>query len=75
MEFLEGLYNNFLRFFSWQELSFLFTGTGLLVMVNLVLSEGLLSLDNALVLAILVSHLPKDQSYKLGPIKLSNNGL
>jgi YkoY family integral membrane protein len=71
MEFLEGLYHNFLRFFSWQELSFLFTGTGLLVMLNLVLSEGLLSLDNALVLAILVSHLPKDQSYKLGPFKLS----
>jgi len=71
MELLEGLYNNFLRFFSWEELSFLFTGTGLLVMLNLVLSEGLLSLDNALVLAILVSHLPTDRSYKLGPFKMS----
>jgi YkoY family integral membrane protein len=71
MELLEGFYHNFLRFFSWQELSFLFTGTGLLVMLNLVLSEGLLSLDNALVLAILVSHLPKDRWYKLGPFKLS----
>jgi len=71
MELLEGFYNNFLRFFSWEELSFLFTGTGLLVMVNLVLSEGLLSLDNALVLAILVSHLPTDRSYKLGPFEMS----
>jgi YkoY family integral membrane protein len=71
MELLEGFYNNFLRFFSWEELSFLFTGTGLLVMVNLVLSEGLLSLDNALVLAILVSHLPTDRSYKLGPFQMS----
>lgn len=71
MEFLEGFYNNFLRFFSWEELSFLFTGTGLLVMLNLVLSEGLLSLDNALVLAVLVSHLPTDRSYKLGPIRMT----
>jgi YkoY family integral membrane protein len=71
MELLEGFYHNFLRFFSWQELSFLFTATGLLVMLNLVLSEGLLSLDNALVLAILVSHLPKDRWYKFGPFKLS----
>lgn len=71
MELLEGFYNNFLRFFSWEELSFLFTGTGLLVMLNLVLSEGLLSLDNALVLAIMVSHLPTDRSYKLGPFEMS----
>lgn len=71
MEFLDGLYHNFLRFFSWEELSFLFTGTGVLIMLNLVLSEGLLSFDNALVLAILVSHLPKDESYKLGPFEMS----
>lgn len=71
MEFLDGLYHNFLRFFSWEEVSFLFTGTGLLVIVNLVLSEGLLSFDNALVLAILVSHLPRDQSCKLGPFEMS----
>jgi YkoY family integral membrane protein len=71
MEFLDGLYHNFLRFFSWEELSFLFTGTGMVVMLNLVLSEGLLSFDNALVLAILVSHLPRDRSYKLGPFKMS----
>jgi YkoY family integral membrane protein len=71
VEFFEGFYHNFLRFFSWEELSFLFTGTGLLVMFNLVLSEGLLSLDNALVLAVLVDHLPTDRSYKLGPIEMS----
>ena len=71
MDFLEGLYNNFLRFFSWQEISFLFTGTGLLVMLNLVLSEGLLSFDNAIVLAIMVSHLPKEQSYRIGPLEMS----
>jgi YkoY family integral membrane protein len=71
VEFLDGFYQNFLRFFSWEEISFLFTGTGVLVMLNLVLSEGLLSFDNALVLAIMVSHLPKDESYKLGPIEMS----
>jgi len=71
MEFLDGFYQNFLRFFSWEEISFLFTGTGMLVMLNLVLSEGLLSFDNALVLAIMVSHLPRDRSYRLGPVKMS----
>ncbi len=71
MEYLDGFYQNFLRFLSWEEISFLFTGTGLLVMVNLVLSEGLLSFDNALVLAILVSHLPKDVFYRLGPLQMS----
>ena len=71
MELIDGLYQNFLRFFSWEEVSFMFTGTGALVMLNLVLSEGLLSFDNALVLAILVSHLPKDQKYRLGPFEMS----
>jgi YkoY family integral membrane protein len=71
VEFLDGFYHNFLRFFSWNEFSFLFSGTGVLVMLNLVLSEGLLSFDNALVLAILVSHLPKDEYYRFGPLKMS----
>lgn len=71
MEFFEGLYHNFLRFFSWEELSFIFTGTGFLVILNLVLSEGLLSFDNALVLAVMVSHLPRDTTYRLGPFEMS----
>jgi YkoY family integral membrane protein len=71
MDFLDGFYTNFLRFFSWEEISFLFTGTGLLVILNLVLSEGLLSFDNAIVLAVLVSHLPKDESYRVGPVRMS----
>lgn len=71
MEFLDGLYHNFLRFFTWEEFSFLFTGTGVLIILNLILSEGLLSFDNALVLAILVSHLPRDKFYKLGPFQMS----
>jgi YkoY family integral membrane protein len=71
VELLDGFYQNLLRFFSWEELSFLFTGTGLLVMFNLVLSEGLLSVDNALVLAVLVSHLPRDRFYRLGPVEMS----
>jgi predicted tellurium resistance membrane protein TerC len=71
MELLNGFYHNFLRFFSWQEISFLFTGTGLLVMLNLVLSEGLLSFDNALVLAVMVSHLPRDRFYRIGFLKMS----
>jgi YkoY family integral membrane protein len=71
MELLDGLYQNFLRFFSWEELSFICSGTGMLVMLNLVLSEGLLSFDNALVLAIMVSHLPRDEFYRLGPFEMS----
>jgi len=71
VELFEGFYQNFLRFFSWEEVSFIATGSGLLIMFNLVLSEGLLSFDNALVLAILVSHLPKDQHYRLGPFEMS----
>jgi YkoY family integral membrane protein len=71
MEILEGLYHNFLRFFSWEELSFIFTGTGFLVILNLVLSEGLLSFDNALVLAVMVSHLPRDKDYRIGPFEMS----
>lgn len=71
MEFLDGLYNNFMLFFSWEEFSFLFTGEGILVTLSLVLSEGLLSFDNALVLAIMVSHLPKDKHYRLGPLNMS----
>lgn len=71
MEFFDGLYQNLLRFFSWEEFSFLVTGSGLLIMVNLVLSEGLLSFDNALVLAILVSHLSKEQKYRIGPFEMS----
>jgi len=71
MEFLDGLYHNFLRFFSWEEISFLFTGTGMLVLLNLVISEGLLSLDNALVLAVMVSHLPRDRAYRIGLLEMS----
>ena len=71
MDILDGLYQNFLRFFSGEEIAYLATPTGLLVMVNLVLSEGLLSLDNALVLAVMVSHLPKDRYYRLGPVHMS----
>lgn len=71
MELLDGFYQNFLRFFSWEEFSFIFSGTGVLVILNLVLSEGLLSVDNALVLAVLVSHLPRDRSYRLGPVEMS----
>ncbi len=71
MDILDGLYQNFLRFFSGEEIAYLATPTGLLVMTNLVLSEGLLSLDNALVLAVMVSHLPRDRYYRLGPVRMS----
>jgi YkoY family integral membrane protein len=36
-----------------------------------VLSEGLLSFDNALVLAVMVSHLPRDRFYGIGPVEMS----
>ena len=71
MDMLDGLIVNYQRFLSWEEFSFLLTVPGLLIMLNLVLSEGLLSFDNALVLAILVGHLPRDRFYRIGPCNFS----
>lgn len=64
-DFIQSIINNFSSFFSWAELS-----TELANPVNwgiigtLVILEGLLSADNALVLAVMVRHLPKDQQKK-----------
>lgn len=48
----------------WQELFGNDLGTGLFVVLNLVIIESLLSVDNAAVLAVLVQHLPHNQRSK-----------
>jgi YkoY family integral membrane protein len=64
-DFFQSFINNFLNFFDWEVLS-----TTLSDPVNwgiigtLVILEGLLSADNALVLAVMVKHLPKEQQKK-----------
>lgn len=61
-EFFQSLINNFSNFFNWSQLT-----TELSDPVNwgiigtLIILEGLLSADNALVLAVMVRHLPKEQ--------------
>lgn len=48
----------------WQELFGSSLGTGLFVVLNLVIIESLLSVDNAAVLAVVVQHLPATQRSK-----------
>lgn len=48
----------------WQELFGNDLGTGLFVVLNLVIIESLLSVDNAAVLAVIVQHLPPAQRSK-----------
>lgn len=56
---------NFGSFFHWDNLSQVLTNpTNWGIIATLVLLEGLLSADNALVLAVMVKHLPKDQQKK-----------
>ncbi|MDF2647568.1 MAG: rane protein [Paenibacillus sp.] len=61
-DFLQSFINNFLTFFSWEVLSETLTDpVNWGIIGTLVLLEGLLSADNALVLAVMVKHLPKEQ--------------
>jgi YkoY family integral membrane protein len=62
VEFFQDMLANFGDFFSWENLSHVFTDpTSWGIIATLVLLEGLLSADNALVLAVMVKHLPKEQ--------------
>jgi YkoY family integral membrane protein len=64
-DFFQSFINNFLNFFSWEVLSETLTDpVNWGIIGTLVVLEGLLSADNALVLAVMVKHLPKDQQKK-----------
>jgi YkoY family integral membrane protein len=65
MEFLLELLHSYSTFFSLNELREVFSNPASWgVIGSLVILEGLLSADNALVLAVLVKHLPKKQRKK-----------
>jgi YkoY family integral membrane protein len=65
MEFLQSLIDNFSSFFSWTELTQeLGNPVNWGIIGTLIVLEGLLSADNALVLAVMVRHLPKAQQKK-----------
>jgi YkoY family integral membrane protein len=65
MEFLQEIINNYSTFFSLEGLEKVFSNpTSWGVIGTLIILEGLLSADNALVLALLVKYLPKDQRKK-----------
>ncbi|MDS0527163.1 TerC family protein [Clostridium sp. SHJSY1] len=65
MEFFQGLISNYSQFFSLHALIETLTDpSNWMVIISLVIIEGLLSSDNAIVLAIMVRHLPKKQQKK-----------
>lgn len=62
MEILQNIWDTYMMFFDWQMWGEVLTSPvawGLIL--SLVVIEGLLSADNALVLAVLVKHLPEKQ--------------
>lgn len=60
--FIQSAVNNYGHFFSWEDItSTLSDPVSWGVIASLILLEGLLSADNALVLAVMVKHLPKQQ--------------
>ncbi|WP_026694408.1 TerC family protein [Peribacillus kribbensis] len=65
MDFLHDLLHSYGSFFSWDALKAVISDPGSWAVVGtLVILEGLLSADNALVLAVMVKHLPKKQQKK-----------
>src|SRR6478735_1717173 len=64
-DFFQSFVDNFMNFFSWDVLSATLSDpVSWGIIGTLVLLEGLLSADNALVLAVMVKHLPKEQQKK-----------
>ncbi|GGD87162.1 TerC family protein [Paenibacillus nasutitermitis] len=60
--FFNSIVDNFGQFFSWDAISTTLSDpVSWGIIASLVLLEGLLSADNALVLAVMVKHLPKEQ--------------
>ncbi|PWV97888.1 YkoY family integral membrane protein [Paenibacillus cellulosilyticus] len=65
VDFFNSVINNFSDFFNWDNLSAVLSSpTNWGFVLTLVILEGLLSADNALVLAVMVKHLPKEQQKK-----------
>jgi YkoY family integral membrane protein len=65
MEFLQEIINSYSSFFSLETLEKVFTDPASWgVIGTLIILEGLLSADNAIVLAVMVKHLPKEQRKK-----------
>ena len=61
-EFITGITTNYAHFFSMADfLSVVYNPANWAIIGTLIVLEGLLSADNALVLAIMVKHLPKEQ--------------
>ncbi|MDR6554135.1 TerC family protein [Paenibacillus qinlingensis] len=61
-DFFQSFVDNFMNFFSWDVLSATLTDpVNWGIIGTLIILEGLLSADNALVLAVMVKHLPKEQ--------------
>ncbi len=61
-EFITGIIGNYSHFFNMAEfLSVVYNPMNWAIIGSLIVLEGLLSADNALVLAIMVKHLPKEQ--------------
>jgi len=64
-EFIVGIIGNYAQFFSMDALlSVVYNPMNWAVIGSLIVLEGLLSADNALVLAIMVKHLPKKEQKK-----------
>ncbi|WP_066062957.1 TerC family protein [Neobacillus soli] len=65
MEFLQEIFNSYSTFFSLEAFEKVFSNPASWgVIGTLIILEGLLSADNAIVLAVMVKHLPKDQRKK-----------
>ncbi|BCG56902.1 TerC family protein [Paenibacillus sp. URB8-2] len=63
--FFRSISDNYSHFFSWHDvIATLSDPVSWGIIASLVLLEGLLSADNALVLAVMVKHLPKEQQKK-----------
>jgi YkoY family integral membrane protein len=64
-QFIHDLFHNYGQFFSADAITSVLTSPGSWgVIFSLIILEGLLSADNALVLAVMVRHLPKKQQKK-----------
>jgi YkoY family integral membrane protein len=65
MEFIKSIINVYAQFFSADNLAAtLSSSSNLMIILSLVIMEGLLSADNALVLAMMVKHLPQRKQKK-----------
>ncbi|MHB8132541.1 MAG: TerC family protein, partial [Mobilitalea sp.] len=63
--YIMGLFSNYGQFFSWEAMYSVITDpVSWGIVFWLIILEGLLSCDNALVLAVVVSRLPKRQQKK-----------